>query len=110
MKKENYLDKIPVKSSKISWKFEEEKVTLEIENRGVYNWLFQKLLKKPRISYVHLDETGSRVWPLIDGERTVYEIGALLKSELGEQIEPLYERLSLYFNSLYNCNFITWKK
>ncbi len=110
MKKENYLDKIPVKSSSISWKTEEEKVTLEIENKGIYNRVFQKLLKKPKVSYIHLDEIGSRVWPLIDGEKSIFEIGALLKDELGERLEPLYERLSLYFNSLDKCNFITWKK
>ena len=110
MKKENYLDKIPVKSERISWKTEEEKITLEIENKGVYNRLFQKILKKPKVSYIHLDEIGSRVWPLIDGEKTIFEIGVLLKNELGEKIEPLYERLSSYFNSLYRCNFITWKK
>ena len=110
MKKENYLDKIPVKSYCISWKTEEEKVTLAIENKGIYNRLFQKLLKKPKVSYVHLDEIGSRVWPLIDGEKTVFEIGTLLKEELGDTIEPLYERLSMYFNSLDNCKFITWKK
>ena len=110
MKKENYLDKIPVKSYCISWKTEEEKVTLAIENKGIYNRLFQKLLKKPKVSYVHLDEIGSKVWPLIDGETTVFEIGTLLKEELGDTIEPLYERLSMYFNSLDNCKFITWKK
>ena len=110
MKKENYLDKIPVKSSSISWKTEEEKITLEIENKGIYNRIFQKLLKKPKVSYVHLDEIGSKVWPLIDGNKTVFEIGTLLKDELGDAIEPLYQRLSMYFNSLDNCGFITWKK
>ena len=73
MKKENYLDKIPVKSERISWKTEEEKITLEIENKGVYNRLFQKILKKPKVSYIHLDEIGSRVWPLIDGEKTIFD-------------------------------------
>ena len=110
MKMGNYLDKIPVKSSRISWKREEEKVTLEMENKGIYNRLFQKILKKPKISYIHLDEIGSKVWPLIDGEKTVFEIGALLKDELGDRIEPVYERLSMYFNSLDNCKCITWKK
>ena len=31
----------------------------------------QKLLKKPKISYIHLDERGSFIWLKIDGEKMV---------------------------------------
>ena len=30
--------------------------TLEIENKGIVNKICQKLFKKPKISYVHLDK------------------------------------------------------
>ena len=69
---ENYLKRIPVKSEKLGWKKDENGiVTLEIENTGVFNRIFQKLLKKPKISYIHLDETGSFIWPLIDGKKNI---------------------------------------
>ena len=108
--KENYLEKIPVRKSDIAWKTEEKGiVTLEIENKGVFNFLAQKLLKKPRISYIHLDEMGSFVWPIIDGERNIFEIGKEVENHFGEKANPLYERLSQYFEILKNYKFIYFK-
>lgn len=109
-KKENYLERIPVRKETISWKTDETGiVTLEIENKGVFNLIIQKLFKKPRISYVHLDETGSFVWPLIDGERSITELGRAVSAEFGEKAEPLYERLAKYFQILDSYSFIEWK-
>jgi len=109
--KENYLDKIPKRNGFVGWSVDEnEMVTLEIENKGVFNFLAQKLLKKPRISYIHLDETGSFVWPLIDGNTTVFELGKLVEQHFGEKAHPLYERLVKYFQILESYKFITWIK
>ena len=83
-----------------------EQVTLEIENKGVWNTIFQKLLKKPRISYIHLDEIGSFVWPLIDGEKTITEIGKAVENRFGDKANPLYERLVKYFRILESYHFI----
>ena len=66
-KSENYLEKVPARCENIPWKEDNGIVTLEIENKWFMNRVFQKLLKKPRVSYVHLDEIGSFVWPMIDG-------------------------------------------
>lgn len=107
----NYLEKIPVRNPAINWKTDEEgKVTLEIENKGVFNRIFQVILKKPKISYIHLDETGSFVWPLIDGEKDITEIGKYVEEHFGEKANPLYERLIQYFQILENYKFITWSK
>ena len=107
---ENYLEKIPVRKSYIVWKTDEKGiVTLEIENKGVFNFLAQKLLKKPRISYIHLDEMGSFVWPIIDGQKNIFEIGKDVESHFGEKANPLYERLSQYFEILKNYKFIYFK-
>ena len=103
---ENYLDLKPQKSDKISWSQQDGKVTLEIENKGFWNRVFQKLLKKPKISYIHLDELGSFVWPLIDGEKTVLEIGKAVEAEFGEKANPLYERLIKYFEILKSYHFV----
>lgn len=107
-KKENYLDKKPRIKSGLVWKTEEDgKVVFEIENKGLFNKVAQKLLKKPKISYIHLDKTGSFIWKNIDGEKTVLELGELLKNEFGEECEPLYERLAQYIGILENNGFIT---
>ena len=110
-KSENYLERIPVKSDKLSWETDDKGiVTLSIENKGVFNRIFQILLKKPKISYIHLDEIGSCVWPLIDGESDIIRIGESVKEKLGERAEPLYERLAKFFRILESYGFITFRK
>ena len=108
---ENYLDRIPVRKEGIAWSGDEEGiVTLEIENKGVFNRIAQKLFKKPKISYIHLDGMGSFVWPIIDGESTITQIGVAIDEHFGEEAHPLYERLSKYFQILHSYGFIEFKK
>lgn len=109
-KNENYLDKIPARSEGINWTVAQDgAVTLEIENKGVFNKIAQKLFKKPKISYIHLDENGSFVWPLIDGEKDIFELSKEVKEHFGEKAEPLYPRLVKYFEILESYKFITFK-
>ena len=107
---ENYLDRKPLRNEKFSWSADDGKVTLEIENKGMWNRLFQKILKKPRISYVHLDEIGSFVWPLLDGEKSIFEIGKAVENQFGDKAQPLYERLVKYFRILESYHFIQFSK
>lgn len=106
---ENYLEKIPVRCD-IHWTTDDKEiVTLEIENTGVFNLIAQKLFKKPKISYIHLDEMGSFVWPLIDGNKTILDLGKDVEKKFGDSANPLYERLAKFFQILDSYNFITWK-
>ena len=108
---ENYLERIPYRTESIVWKTDNDGVvTLEIENTGVFNKIAQKLFKKPKVTYVHLDETGSFVWPLIDGKTTITELGELVEQRFGESAHPLYERLVKYFQILESYNFIEFKR
>lgn len=110
-KNENYLEKIPVRSAEIKWSADEKgNVTLDIENKGLANRIAQVLLKKPKVSHIHLDEMGSFVWPLIDGEKTIIQIGEDVKEHFGEKAEPLYERLAKYFQILASNGFVRWSK
>ncbi len=104
----NYLEKRPVISETIGWDTSNGIVTINIENKGIFNKLAQKFLKKPKTSYVHLDEFGSCIWQLIDGERDIIKIGELFKEKFGDKAEPLYERLSKYFQILDSYGFIKW--
>lgn len=107
---ENYLERVPVRGD-FKWSADaENKVTLEIENKGFFNRIAQKFFKKPKISYVHLDEMGSFVWPLVDGEKDIIEIGRFVEEHFGEKANPLYERLANYFRILESYGFIKWKK
>jgi hypothetical protein len=104
---ENYLDRIPARAGSIEWKVSSEgMVTLQIENTGWANRLAQKVFGRPRYSYIHLDEMGSFVFPLINGERTVGDIAELVGAHFGEAANPLYERLAKYMQILRNNGFI----
>ncbi len=107
---EEYIKYIPLKNPKIKWSADETgTVTLEMENKGVTNRIFQFLFKKPKISYIHLDENGSFIWPLIDGERSIEAIGKEVDAHFGEKAHPLYERLCQFFSTLYSYKFISYK-
>lgn len=107
--RENYLERIPVRNPDIGWHADENGVvTLEVQNKGVFNRIAQKILKKPKISYIHLDENGSFVWPLIDGKQSITEIGRAVDEHFGEKAHPLYERLAKFFQILESYGFVKW--
>lgn len=106
----NYLEKIPVRPAHIAWNADEEGiVTLDIENTGLFNRIAQKLLRKPKVSHIHLDEMGSFVWPLLDGKKDILALGKEVEGHFGEKANPLYERLAKYFQILDSYGFIEWK-
>lgn len=107
---ENYLEKKPVRG-KLSWDSDENgNVTLHVENKGAMNRIAQVLFKKPKVSYIHLDETGNFIWPLLDGEKDIIEIGKAVKEHFGDKAEPLYERLSKYIQTLESYGFIEFNE
>lgn len=107
---QNYLENKPVIKEGLRYSTDEHgAVTIELENKGLANRIAQFLIKKPKVSYIHLDEMGNFVWPLIDGERDITEIGVFVKEHFGEKAEPLYPRLAQYFKTLETYNFITFK-
>lgn len=105
--KKNYLDFVPKKNPAFCWELDDDgMVVILIENRGIYNRIAQKLLKKPRVSRITLEKFGSFIWRQIDGTRSVYEISGLVSEEFGEEAEPLIERLVKYLRILQNNRFI----
>ena len=107
----NYLEKVPVRLEQFRWTQNESGlVTIEIDNKGFFNRLLQKIAKKPPVSYIHLDENGSFVWKMIDGQRDIIKIGELVLGHFGEKAEPVYERLVKFFAMLERAGFISFTK
>lgn len=80
---------------------------LEKQDHKVQNFFRKLKFKIPQYKKIELDQFGSTVFLLIDGKRTVKEIGEILDSKYGEKIHPLYERLLLFLNHIdVNCNYI----
>lgn len=105
--KQNLLDLVPCRSPKFNSEIDEKGMaTIFVENKGLFNFIAQKLFGKPRISQIHLEEFGSFIWQQIDGNRTVNEIGELVHQQFGEKADPLYPRLSMYIKTLVSHGFI----
>ena len=110
-KSENYLERIPEKAPKFRFTTDENGiVTVEIDNKGPFNRLLQLIAKKPKVSYIHLDENGSFVWLQIDGKRDIIKIGELVEEHFGEKAHPVYERLVEYFAMLERAGFVKFRK
>lgn len=109
-KQDNFLDYIPKHNA--LFEFRENKVgniEIKVQNKGFFNKMAQVLAKRPKYSYIELDGFGSFVWRQIDGQRTVYEIGQLIKNEFGEKAEPLYERLSKFVQILHKNHYVVYQ-
>ena len=85
----NYLDNIPKVNKK--WELLEDGIVeITVENTGMFNTIAQKIFKKPRYSFIKLDVYGSCVWQQIDGKRTIYEIGQILRWIQEQLLSELY--------------------
>lgn len=104
----NLLELIPVRN--INWK-EEDGLIVLLKPKFKHS-LFKKYilprLKNPYFK-VKLDSVGSFIWKHCDGSLTVKEIARGLKDKFGDKIEPLYDRLVLFLQSLEKNHFITYK-
>ena len=90
--KKNYIDNIP-KINDMKWDVSEDGIVeITVENTGFYNTIAQKIFKKPRYSFIKLDEYGSFVWQKIDGKKSIYEIVMNIKQlsikNNGNSVEP----------------------
>ncbi len=109
---QNYLKQIPMRSQKLGWTVAEDTglITLSVENKGAMNRIAQVLFKKPKVSYIHLDEMGSFLWPRMNGDKDIVALGELVEKHFGEKAHPLYERLARYMQILDSYGFIEWKQ
>lgn len=105
----NLLDLIPVKLLQHE-ETEDGLISVlkpKFKNKFVVKFIMPTL-KSPNFK-VKLDDFGSFVWKQIDGATTVEEIGNKLKENFSENVEPVYERLSVYIHTLVRYQFINFK-
>lgn len=105
---DNYLEYIPVPKQELRVEITDGKVILYRENTGAVNRILQKCFRKPKVSTVPLDEMGSFVWQLMDGERNIMALASCIKGEFGMKAEPLYPRAAKYFRTLRSNGFIEY--
>ena len=82
-------------------------IILEKQDHKIQNFLRKIKFSIPEYRKIELDEYCSTVFSLIDGERTVKEIGEILENKFGNKVHPLYERLLMFLNHIdVNCKYI----
>lgn len=107
--KVNLLDTVPVQCGHITTEWEREYAILSFP-RFKYDWMRRFLLPKSMSADIHvkLEEHGTAVWRLIDGNRTVQEIISLLTDHF--QNEDNYpSRVTTYIMQLQKDGFIQLK-
>ncbi len=110
---QNLLDMTPIRlrSYRVNEKKGDGSYTLLVPKFGTGKfgkWLSRRF-KNPDY-LVHLDDFGSYVWHLCDGDHCVKDIGESLRTKYGDKIEPVHDRLSLFFRQMEKSKLIAFKE
>ncbi|NIM58729.1 MAG: PqqD family peptide modification chaperone [Candidatus Aminicenantes bacterium] len=108
--KVNLLDLIPVRN--IKWEKKEDGLIVLLKPKFELALLRKHVLPRLKKPYfkIKLDHVGSFTWEHCDGVLRVKEIANNLKNKFGDDVEPLYDRLALFLQSLEKNHFIFYKK
>ena len=105
----NLLELVPVKN--IAWKRTAEGLICLLKPKFQLPFLRKHLQSRLKHPYykINLDKIGTLFWESCDGKRTVEEIANRMRDSLGDEVEPLYERITLFLQSLEKNKFILFK-
>jgi hypothetical protein len=111
-KKDNFLDLIPVRNCK--WETTGEGKTFLVVPRFKNRWMKKIALRlgKSEVVRVYFDDNGAKVWNLVDGSKSVEEIGKLMEKEKrkDETQQQVYDRLTEFLSILARNKFISLKE
>ena len=65
---------------------------------------FKKLIEKPY--KIDLDEVGSFIWHLCEGNRSIADIMKVTHDEFGENIEPVEDRVTQFIKQMHKTKLI----
>lgn len=104
----NLLDLKP--SRKKEWHVEEGRVIISMPRfRSGIGKRFARLMGREENYRVKLDKISSFVWEQCDGKKSVAEIAEALKEKFGDDVEPLYGRLSKLLELLEKNGIIDFR-
>ena len=105
----NLLDLVPLRKIQFG-ESSDGRITLlkpKFNNKFLVKYLIPRM-NKPNYK-IKLDQFGSFVWKQCNGENTVGQIGELLKEKFQGEIEAVYDRLTVFIQSLSSHKFIKYK-
>jgi hypothetical protein len=108
-KEVNLLELIPEKN--IGWEKDSEGFVVLLKPKFRHPFFLKHVLPRLKKPYykVRLDEIGSFFWEHCNGHLTVKELADRMAEHFGESIDPLYERVGLFLQSLEKNQFIRMK-
>jgi hypothetical protein len=101
----------PKRNEAVDWLEEEEKVILIYpKNFTRFERFLHKRIGGPDIIRRPLDDKGTYIWKMCDGDHNVHEICKATYSEFKEDIEPVLKRVWGFLEILLKLNLITIEK
>ena len=111
LKAKNVFDLQYHRHPNLQWKvLEDGMVELAMEHKGMFAAIAHKVFKRPKVSYIKLDELGSFVWQELEASHDIKTVSEAVHSHFGEKAEPLLPRLGQFFNLLERYGFIVREK
>ena len=112
MKNKNYLDFIPVIKGNVSYETcsgaAGSEITVFVSHSGFWDRIAQKFFRKSKISSIKLEGQGNFIFPLIDGNKSVYDIALAVREHFGADSEPVFDRVALFMKLLERNNLISY--
>lgn len=108
--KDNILEYVPIQNCQ--WERDAKGKVFLIKEK-TKNKLLKKIigwLGRNQDFHIHLDDLGSAAWLETDGQRTILQIGAILKQAFAAKIEPAEPRLARFFAMLARDSFVRWRR
>ena len=103
----NYLDTVFIRDPGKHWeKGKKGRAVVDIEHKGFYAGIAQKIFRKPRISHIELDPYGTVVWENLDGKRTAGEIVKIMEETFPYEKERMLDRTVVFLGTLQRNGFI----
>lgn len=105
----NYLDIVVIKNQDYKYyENNEGNIIIEVEHKGFFWKIAQKVLKKSKISKIMLDNYGTKLFNSIDGEKNILEVVNYMKEIFPEE-KDIFERAIVFIYLLQKNNFIVIK-
>lgn len=109
--KENFLDYVPI--SKVNYKQNDDLETISLlipRFRSEFMLKYFVPNNKSKFINANLDKFGSYAFTKVDGKKSIQYICEEMKEHFGEEVEPVYERVSKFFGHLYRYKLIDFVK